>query len=200
MIVVIDYGMGNIRSVQKGFEKIGAAAVISSSPEDVASADKVVLPGVGAFGDAMAGLDKRGLLTAVVQALTEDKPFLGMCLGLQLLFAKSYEGGEFDGLGVLRGRVVRLPGDGIKVPHMGWNRIERAKECPMLAGVPDRVHMYFAHSYYVEPDDADVIATTTLYGVRFVSSVHKGNLFATQFHPEKSQRHGLRILKNFAEL
>jgi len=199
MIVVIDYGMGNIRSVQKGFEKVGARAVISSSPEDVASADKIVLPGVGAFGDAVDGLEKRGLLTAVVRALMEGKPFLGMCLGLQLLFTRSYEGGEFEGLGILQGKVVRFPGADMKVPHMGWNRIVRAKECPLLDGVPDGTHMYFAHSYYVVPDDADVTATTTLYGVEFASSVYKDNMFATQFHPEKSQRHGLRILKNFAE-
>lgn len=201
MIAIIDYQMGNLRSVQKGFEKVGSQATITSDPEVLARADKVVLPGVGAFGDAMAELKRRELVEPIRQAVASGKPFLGICLGLQLLFDVGYEGGRFEGLGILPGEVVRfeLPGE-FKVPHMGWNQLAIRRPAPLLAGLNDGVHCYFVHSYYVVPKDRDVVATETLYSAPFCSMVWRDNLFATQFHPEKSQRDGLRMLANFAAL
>jgi glutamine amidotransferase len=201
MLAIIDYQMGNLRSVQKGFEKVGHSAVITSDPAVLAAADKVVLPGVGAFPDAIAELHRRNLVEPIKQAIAADKPFLGICLGLQLLFDVGYEGGRFEGLGVLRGEVVKfdLPAE-YKVPHMGWNSLDVRRRPPVLAGLENGVHAYFVHSYYVAPTDADVIATETDYGGAFCSMVWRDNIFATQFHPEKSQTDGLRILKNFAEL
>ena len=201
MIVIIDYGMGNLRSVQKGFEKTGHAATVSSDPADVASAAKVVLPGVGAFEDAAAELRRRGLVEPVLEAIGSGKPFLGICLGLQLLFDTSYENGEHAGFGVLAGQVVRfqLPAQ-YSVPHMGWNQLSIRRRPPILEGIEDGTHFYFVHSYYVVPRDPDVIAVESDYGGPFCSMVWRDNLFATQFHPEKSQTDGLRILKNFAEL
>lgn len=201
MIVIIDYGMGNLRSVQKAFEKLGQAAVVTSDPALLADAEKVVLPGVGAFGDAMLELDRRGLIDPIREAIAADKPFLGICLGLQLLFETGYEGGRHTGLGVLPGEVVRfdLPAE-YKVPHMGWNQLLVRRPAPHFAGLPERPYMYFVHSYYVVPADRDVIAAETEYGTTFVSAVWRGNLFATQFHPEKSQRDGLHLLQNFAQL
>jgi len=201
MLAIIDYQMGNLRSVQKGFEKVGHSAVITSDPAVLAAADKVVLPGVGAFPDAIAELHRRQLVQPIKQAIDSRKPFLGICLGLQLLFDVGYEGGRFEGLGVLRGEVVRfdLPTE-YKVPHMGWNSLTIRHRPPVLAGLENGVHAYFVHSYYVAPKDADVIATETDYGGAFCSMVWRDNIFATQFHPEKSQADGLRILKNFAEL
>jgi imidazole glycerol-phosphate synthase subunit HisH len=199
-IAIIDYQMGNLRSVQKAFEKVGYSAAITSSPEDLARAEKIVLPGVGAFGDAMAELKRRGLIEPIRDAIDRGKPFLGICLGLQLLFDKGYEGGEFDGLGVLRGKVVRfdLPA-GLKVPHMGWNRGTFKRRSPLLAGIEDGAHFYFVHSYVAQPADAGVIAIEADYGGSFCAAVWQDNVFATQFHPEKSQADGLRLLKNFAE-
>lgn len=201
MIAIVDYGMGNLRSVQKGFEHVGHAATITSDPAVIRSAEKVVLPGVGAFGDCMQELRSRKLVEPVKQAIADGKPFLGICLGLQLLFEVGHEGGRHEGLGVLAGEVVRfdLPHD-YKVPHMGWNQLEIARPAPILAGLTSGTHVYFVHSYYVVPADPAVIATRTTYGVPFTSTIWRDNLFATQFHPEKSQSDGLRILRNFAEL
>jgi glutamine amidotransferase len=201
MIAIIDYGMGNLRSVQKGFEKVGHQAVVTSDPSEVACAAKVVLPGVGAFEDAIAELRRRKLDEPVRAAIAAKKPFLGICLGLQLLFDVGYENGRHEGLGVLPGEVVRfdLP-KGLSVPHMGWNQLEIRRPAPILAGVAEGTYVYFVHSYYVVPRDADVVAASTDYGGSFCSMVWRDNIFATQFHPEKSQAEGLRILKNFAEL
>ncbi len=200
MIAIIDYGMGNLRSVQKGFEQVGHSATITSDPAVIAKAERVVLPGVGAFGDAMQELNARGLVEPIKTFVASGKPFLGICLGLQLLFEVGHEDGHHAGLGLLGGEVRRfeLPHD-FKVPHMGWNQLLIRRPAPILAGLPDGVHMYFVHSYYVVPRDPAVIATETDYGGPFVSSIWRGNIFATQFHPEKSQNDGLRILKNFAE-
>lgn len=201
MIAIIDYGMGNLRSVQKGFEKVGHQAVVTSDPAQVAAATKVVLPGVGAFEDAIAELRRLKLDRPVVDAIESGKPFLGICLGLQMLFEVSYENGRHEGLGVLPGEVVRfeLPKE-YTVPHMGWNQLAIRRPAPILAGIAEGTYVYFVHSYYVAPADPAVIATATDYGGPFCSMIWRDNLFATQFHPEKSQADGLRILKNFAEI
>lgn len=200
-IAIIDYGMGNLRSVQKAFEKIGHSALITNEPDRLAAADKVVLPGVGAFADAMAELQRRDLVPAVRDAIEAGKPFLGICLGLQLLFDVSYEDGEHAGLGIIPGQVVRfdVPPE-YKVPHMGWNQIRPRGQVPLLAGLPSEPYVYFVHSYYVVPQSPEVVATETDYPTPFTSMIHRDNLFATQFHPEKSQADGLRMLRNFAEL
>jgi glutamine amidotransferase len=200
-IAIIDYGMGNLRSVQKAFEKVGHSAMITNDPAAVAKARKVVLPGVGAFEDAMHELRQRNLVRPVLDAIESGKPFLGICLGLQLLFDVGYENGCHKGLGVLRGEVVRfeLP-DEYSVPHMGWNQLDIARRPPVLKDIERGTYVYFVHSYYVKPQDADVIATTTDYGGQFCSMIWKDNVVASQFHPEKSQAHGLKILRNFASL
>ena len=201
MIAIIDYGMGNLRSVQKAFEKVGHQAVVTSDPAQVAAAAKVVLPGVGAFEDAAAELRRLDLVKPVLQAIDSGKPFLGICLGLQLLFDVSYENGRHKGLGVLRGECVRfdLP-EQYAVPHMGWNQLDIRRPAPVLSGIAEGAYVYFVHSYYVVPKDAEVIAAETDYGGPFCAMVWRDNVFATQFHPEKSQAEGLKILKNFAEL
>src|SRR3954453_5466577 len=201
MIAIIDYEMGNLRSVQKAFERVGHPAIISSDPAVLADAQKIVLPGVGAFRDAISALRERKLVEPIRNAISGGKPFLGICLGMQLLFDKSYEDGEYEGLGVIPGEVVRfkLPAD-YKVPHMGWNQLQFQTRPPVLTGVEDGAHFYFVHSYYVVPRDRSVIATETEYGAPFCSSIWRDNLYAVQFHPEKSQSAGLRLLKNFAEL
>ena len=201
MITIVDYGMGNLRSVQKGFEKVGHPALVTSDPDEVAAADKLVVPGVGAFEDAVDELNRRGLTEPILAAIRADKPFLGICLGLQLLFDVSYEHGEHRGFGVLPGEVVRfdLPPQ-YSVPHMGWNQLGIRRRAPILEGIDEGDYFYFVHSYYVAPRDPEVVAATTDYPEPFCSMVWRGNLFATQFHPEKSQAKGLRILKNFAEL
>lgn len=201
MITIVDYGMGNLRSVQKALEAVGASCQVSSDPSEIASAEKLVLPGVGAFRDAIAQLDRSGLVEPIQQHIRRDRPFLGICLGLQLLFEKSYEDGEYDGLGILPGRVIRfdLPA-GWKVPHMGWNRIDAVRPSPLLKGLDSSPFVYFVHSYFVDPADRSIVAAQTDYGAPFTSMVWRGQLFATQFHPEKSQRVGLAILKNFHEL
>ena len=201
MIAIIDYGMGNLRSVQKGFEKVGHTATVTNDPAVVATADKIVLPGVGAFEDAIAELRRRELVEPVLKAIDSGRPFLGICLGLQLLFERSFENGCHQGLGVLKGDVVRfeLP-DEYAVPHMGWNQLLMRHRPPVLEGLEEGTYVYFVHSYYVVPADPGVIATETDYGSPFCSMVWRDNLFATQFHPEKSQSQGLRILRNFAEL
>jgi glutamine amidotransferase len=199
MIAIIDYQMGNLRSVQKALERVGHPAVITSSAAEIAKADKVILPGVGAFEDAIAELRRRDLVQPIKDAIAADKPFLGICLGLQLLFDVSYENGTHEGLGVLPGEVVRFEVSAeLKVPHMGWNALAIRRRPPMLEGVADGTHVYFVHSYYVKPRDPAVIATETDYGMPFCSMIWRGNLVATQFHPEKSQADGLRLLRNFA--
>ena len=207
MIAIIDYDIGNLRSVQKALEHVGADAQLITTPQQFARADKVVLPGVAAFGDAIEELRSLHLVEPLRKAVTSGMPFLGFCLGLQMLFETSSENGLHDGLGILPGKVVRfdfssaeLAGHRLSVPHMGWNQLRSRTSCPMLDGIDDGEYVYFAHSYHVVPDDETVIATTTDYGHEFVSSVWKDNIFATQFHPEKSQTVGLRILENFVEL
>jgi glutamine amidotransferase len=201
MIAIIDYEMGNLRSVQKAFERLGQKAVITSDAAVLADADKVVLPGVGAFRDAIAALRGRKLEEPIRAAIAGGKPFLGICLGLQLLFDKSFEEGEYEGLGVVPGEVVRfrVPHE-YKVPHMGWNQVCARRRPPIFAGIDDGAHFYFVHSYYVVPRDAAMVATETDYCQPFCSSIWRDNLFAVQFHPEKSQSAGLRLLANFAQL
>jgi len=202
MIAIIDYGMGNLRSVQKGFERMGHEAVVTRDAKTILSASKVVLPGVGAFPDCMHNLREYGLIDVVHQSIDSGKPFLGICLGLQLLFSESEEFGISKGLDIIKGRVVRFKGPeftDLKIPHMGWNSIQVKRRPPAFADVPDNSHVYFVHSFHVVPEDKNVIATTTDYGFDFVSSIWKDNIVATQFHPEKSQALGLSILKRFGE-
>ena len=206
MIAIIDYGMGNLRSVQKGFEKIGAEAIVTADPQVVLQADKVVLPGVGAFRDCMRNLEQAGFVEPILKVIGEGRPFLGICVGMQLLFTDSIEFGLYRGLNIIPGHVLRFPEDMregtemLKVPQMGWNQLNFMRHPPAFEGIPDNSNVYFVHSYYAQPDNNDVIATTTDYGFEFCSSVWKDNIVATQFHPEKSQDVGLRILKNFAEI
>jgi glutamine amidotransferase len=198
---IIDYGMGNLRSVQKGFENVGAEAVICHTPAEARSAEFLVLPGVGAFRDAIAELKRHDFVGLIREHVAADKPFLGICLGLQLLFDVSYEDGQYEGLGIISGEVVRFPSQpGLKIPHMGWNTLQIQKPNPLLEDAGPSPSVYFVHSYFVKPSDRAVIATTTGHGVEFCSMVARGNLFATQFHPEKSQKQGLNLLKNFATL
>jgi glutamine amidotransferase len=201
MIVIVDYQMGNLRSVQKAFERVGYSATISSDPARITKAEKLVLPGVGAFGDAMAELRQRDLIDPVCEVIRSGRPFLGICLGLQLLFDVGYEGDEYQGLGILPGKVVRfeLP-ETYKVPHMGWNQAIIRRRAPILNGIDEGTHFYFVHSYYAVPDDPDVVAIEADYAQPFCAMVWRDNLFATQFHPEKSQQQGLRLLRNFAQL
>lgn len=200
MITIVDYGMGNLRSVQKAFEKLGAAAEITSAPEVVARARKLVLPGVGAFRDAITELHRQHLVEPIVTHIRAGRPFLGVCLGLQLLFDVSYEGGEWRGLGVVPGQVIRFEHrPGLKIPHMGWNTVRFVGRHRMLDAVPDGAHFYFVHSYHVVPTDDSVVAGRTEHGIDFVSMIARDNLFAAQFHPEKSQHVGLKLLENFAQ-
>ncbi len=203
MICIIDYGMGNLRSVEKALYTLGADVTISSKKEDVESADKLILPGVGAFGHAMENLRKRDLIEIMTrEVLKKKKPFLGICLGMQLLATRSYELGKFDGLDWVKGEVRKLPVEqmGLKVPHVGWNDLILKKESKILAGIKPKTSFYFVHSFALYPDDPTVISGTCSYGDEFVASVAKDNIFATQFHPEKSQKDGLKILENFMNL
>jgi imidazole glycerol-phosphate synthase subunit HisH len=203
-VSIIDYGMGNLRSVQKAFEKNGCAAEIITSARAVDDAQALVLPGVGAFRKCFENLDRLGLISSIVASIRSGKPFLGICLGLQILFSESEEFGVCPGLDIVKGRVVRFPagqrdagGMLLKIPHMGWNALNVRLQAPHLNGIADGAYFYFVHSYYVAPDDPAVIATTTGYGTEFVSSIRMDNVFACQFHPEKSQAVGLQLLKNF---
>jgi len=196
MLLLIDYGMGNLRSVSKALEKVGFSVKVSSDPEEVKKAEVLVLPGVGAFRDAMENLRKLGLLKEILRHIERGKPYMGICLGLQLLFERSYEFGETEGFGVLEGEVVLLPPK-VKVPHIGWNQLWRQKPSDLLNGIKEGEYFYFVHSYHVVPKRQDIILTTTDYGVDFVSSIEYENIFAVQFHPEKSQKAGLRLLENF---
>lgn len=228
MIAVVDYGMGNLRSVSKALERVGAAVQVTSDPRTVEQAEKLILPGVGAFGAAMRELSRRNLVDSVQAAVAQRKPYLGICLGLQLLFDSSDEAPGVPGLGILPGAVKRFSFNsglrsqvsGLKVPHMGWNQVMtrhetrdmpapavtaqggpgRHETCPLLRGIPEGSYVYFVHSYYADPADPGAVALETDYGIRFASMVWNGNLFATQFHPEKSQAVGLTLLKNFVEL
>ena len=207
MIAVIDYGMGNLRSVAKAFEAVGAPVIVTGEPAEILKADSVVLPGVGAFRDCMKNLQEKGLDRVVHETIECGKPFLGICLGLQVLFEESVEFGCVRGLGIIPGKVVRFKppgqqsGDGrLKVPHMGWNTVSIKKRDPLFASVPEDAWFYFVHSYHVVPDDPDVIATTTNYGIEFVSGIQQKNIYAFQFHPEKSQTMGLAMLEKFAQL
>lgn len=205
MIVVIDYGMGNLHSVRKALEVAGGRVKVSSRAEDISKADKIVFPGVGSFGEAMKELNRRKLTRPIKDAIAGGKPFLGLCLGLQLLFKRSEEAPGVKGLGVLDGDVKRFRTKGLKVPHMGWNQIVQrtapsAERNAILKNVPKGSYMYFVHSYYVKPKDKKVVLTKTSYGIDFVSGIRKGNVYAFQFHPEKSQALGLKILRNFVRL
>ncbi len=245
-IAVVDYQMGNLRSVEKALESVGGCVMVTSDPGHLRSADKIVLPGVGACGDALDELRRRDLTEAIRDAIASGKPFLGICLGLQMLFEVSHEGGRHEGLGIVPGQVVRFPfgADGLarseatvgqsseragalpssrsagdhpaspsapaavsssperlKVPHMGWNRVRVVRRgCPLMRGIEDGTFFYFVHSYYVAPRSADAVWLESDYGISFCAAVWKDNLFATQFHPEKSQRDGLQMLRNFVEL
>jgi len=212
MIVVIDYGMGNLHSVRKALEVVGAKVKVNSHPEDIKKAKKIVFPGVGAFGEAMKELKRRSLVQPIKDAVKAGTPFLGLCLGMQLLFEKSDEAPGMKGLCVLDGEVKRFKVKGLKVPHMGWNNIAyslkpacrqarlTAYNSKILKGIPNGSYMYFVHSYFVLPKDRNVILTTTGYGINFTSGVCKDNIYGFQFHPEKSQALGLKILKNFVDL
>jgi len=226
MIAIIDYGMGNLRSVEKAFEKVGYDTVVTDKPEIIENADKIVLPGVGAFKDAIDGLQERNLIEPIKNHIKQNKLFLGICLGLHLLFTRSHEDGVHEGLDIVPGEVVRFNADRLnmgntgwqrevvgaldvlpvvnsqklKIPHMGWNTIREKKDVSVLKGLPADPYMYFVHSYFVVPDRAEVIAAETEYGLPFVSMISIDNIFAMQFHPEKSQQYGLAILKNFGEL
>ncbi len=202
MIAIINYEMGNLRSVQKGFETVGHHAVVTRDPAVIDRATHVVLPGVGAFGDCVNNLERFGLIEPLRRTIAQGKPFLGICLGLQVLFSESEEFGVHRGLNVFKGKVKRFPmevaqASSLKIPHMGWNTIQVKRPMPLLDGLDSEAHVYFVHSFYVEPDEAEVVCTETRYGVPFVSSVTRGKVFACQFHPEKSQTVGLRLLKNF---
>lgn len=207
MIAIIDYGMGNLRSVEKALELVGAKTRVTSDPADLAGCDKVVFPGVGAFGDAMRELESLRLVDPIKDAIKDGKPFLGLCLGMQLLFDNSDEAPGVKGLSVLKGGVKRFKfaKGGLKVPHMGWNTIAHSPSAmgrgqKIFAGVPNSSYVYFVHSYYVKPKDRDVVLTTTDYGIKFVSGVRKDNIYGFQFHPEKSQDVGVKILENFVRL
>jgi glutamine amidotransferase len=199
MIAIIDYGMGNLRSVEKALEKLGYRVQVTSEPEIVQKAAGLVLPGVGAFADCMQGLAENSLINPIKDFLQSGRPFLGICLGLQVLFEESEEDGLHQGLGIFKGRVVKLP-ENQKVPHMGWNQVRIVKKGPIFQGIPNNSHFYFVHSYYVSPEERDIVATKTEYGIEFVSSVWRQNIFALQFHPEKSSYIGLKILANFGRL
>lgn len=202
-ISILDYDMANLRSVQKGFEHVGAVARIISTADQIEQADRLVLPGVGAFADAMATLRDRGLVDPILKHIEKGKPFLGICLGLQMLFDVGLEDGEHRGLGVFKGKCVRFDVDqtlGLKVPHMGWNQINLRVPSPLFRDLPEGSNLYFVHGYHAVPEEESIISSTTDYGGEFVSSIRRENVMAVQFHPEKSQAVGLRILANFAEM
>mgnify|MGYP001559861456 FL=1 len=200
MIAIVDYGMGNLRSVEKGFLKVGIDVVVTNKPEIIKKADGIVLPGVGAFKDCMRELSNLRLTDAIVNAIRNGKPYLGICLGLQVLFSESEEFGKCRGLDIFRGKVVRFQNGNLKIPHMGWNELTIQKQNPLLNGIKDKTYFYFVHSFYVAPEDSSIIAATTDYGLNFTSMVWEDNIFAVQFHPEKSQAAGLRLLENFGRI
>jgi imidazole glycerol-phosphate synthase subunit HisH len=206
LITIIDYGSGNLRSVAKALESVGGDVTVSRDAEDVRRADRVVLPGVGAFADCYRNLEKSGLLEPTLEHIAQGKPFLGICVGMQLLFSEGHEFGVHKGLDLIPGVVdgfstdmadPEQPGMNLKVPHMGWNRVEQQKEHPLWQGIPDNSFFYFVHSFYAQPKEQPLIAGSSNYGIEFTAAVAKDNIFATQFHPEKSQKNGLTLLKNF---
>lgn len=200
-IAIVDYGMANLRSVQKAFEKVGAAAEITSDPNRIGEASKVVLPGVGAFRDAIAKLHDSRLTEPILNHIHAGKPFLGICLGLQMLFTRSHEDGLYEGLNVFEGDIVRFKQTpGLKVPHMGWNHLSFRKQCPLFAGLDNGAAVYFVHSYYAAPIDQEIVAAEADYPTPFTAAIWRDNVFATQFHPEKSQGVGLAMLRNFSKL
>lgn len=201
MIAIIDYDAGNIKSVEKALQKLGQEVIITRDAETILNADKVILPGVGAFGDAMANLKKYELDKVIYQVVEKNIPFLGICLGLQLLFEKSDESKGIAGLGILKGEICRIPdADGIKIPHMGWNSLHLQNNGRLYQGIAEGAYVYFVHSYYLKAKEEEIVKATTQYGTNIHASVEKGNVFACQFHPEKSSDVGLQILKNFVEL
>lgn len=201
MIAIVDYGVGNLGSVEKAMHYIGLKTVTTSDAAVISKADAVVLPGVGAFSDAMASLEKRGLISAVKDVVCKNRLFLGICLGLQLLFEYSEEGGEnVNGLGLFKGAVKALPRKaGLKIPHMGWNSLQ-TQNCPLFRGLPDNPFVYFVHSYYLEAADRSIVAASCEYGIPFDAAINSGRVFAVQFHPEKSGEVGLTILRNWAQM
>ena len=201
MIAIIDYDAGNIKSVEKALQYLGEEAVITRDREEILGSDKVILPGVGAFGDAMEMLHQYGLVDTIQEVVDRRIPFLGICLGLQLMFESSDEAPGVKGLGLLPGKILRIPKKGdMKIPHMGWNDIKIKEGAKLFAGLEDHPYVYFVHSYYLQADDPSIVAATTEYGVTIHASVEKDNIFACQFHPEKSSTVGLQILKNFIAL
>lgn len=201
MIAIIDYDAGNIKSVEKALQKLGQEVVITREADVILNADKVILPGVGAFGDAMANLKKYHLDDVIYQVVEKNIPFLGICLGLQLLFEKSDESKGVPGLGILKGEILRIPdGDNLKIPHMGWNSLKLQNEGRLFRGLEENPYVYFVHSYYLKAQDESIVKATTEYSTHIHASVEKGNVFACQFHPEKSSDVGLQILRNFVEL
>ncbi len=201
MIAVIDYDAGNIKSVEKAVQLLGGEARVTRNAAEILGADGVILPGVGAFGDAMEKLERYGLVDVIHQCVERNIPFLGICLGLQLLFDSSEESPGVKGLGILRGKVVRLPGDtGLKIPHIGWNDLRFPVKGRLFEGIAEGAYVYFVHSYYLQAEDSGIVTATTEYGAQIHASVEKGNVFACQFHPEKSSGVGLKILNNFLAL
>ncbi len=201
MIAIIDYDAGNIKSVEKAMILLGQEVTITGDREEILKADKVILPGVGAFGDAMGNLRRTGLDRVIRETVDKGTPFLGICLGLQLLFERSDEAPGVDGLGILKGEIVRIPeADGLKIPHMGWNSLHLEHDGRLFRGIREGEYVYFVHSYYLKAEDENIVKASTEYGVHIHASVEQDNVFACQFHPEKSSDAGIRILKNFVEL
>lgn len=201
MIAIIDYDAGNLRSVEKALESLGEQVIVTRDPQEIRSADKVILPGVGAFGDAMRNLHRFGLVDVIREVTAAGKPFLGICLGLQLLFERSDESEGVEGLGILKGEILRIPDqEGLKIPHMGWNSLDITPGAALLQGIGEHPYVYFVHSYYLKAADEQIVAASTEYSTHIHASVEHNNIFACQFHPEKSGRIGLQILKNFAAL
>lgn len=201
MIAMIDYDAGNIKSVEKALKLLGQDVVITRNPEEILSADKVILPGVGAFGDAMSKLHEYGLVEVIKEVVKRNIPFLGICLGLQLMFESSEETPGIEGLGILKGKILRIPENGdLKIPHMGWNSLHFQNQGRLFANLPENSYVYFVHSYYLQAEDESIVKATTDYSTCIHASVEQGNVFACQFHPEKSSDVGLTILKNFCDL
>ena len=201
MIAIIDYGAGNLRSVEKALTAIGEESIVTRDRHEILNADKVILPGVGAFGDAMDSLKKYELDKVIHEVCDMSKPFLGICLGLQLLFESSEESPGVDGLGILKGKILRIPPkEGLKIPHMGWNSLHLQNNGRLFEGIPEQTYVYFVHSYYLQAEEPSIVKAVTEYSTCIHASVEKDNVFACQFHPEKSSRFGLKILDNFAKL
>ena len=201
MIAIIDYDAGNIKSVEKALLSIGETPVLTRDPEVILQADHIILPGVGSFGDAMENLNKFGLIDVIHEAINRKIPFLGICLGLQLLFESSDETPGVEGLGILKGKIVKIPpAPGLKIPHMGWNSLHLQNDGRLFKGIPEETYVYFVHSYYLQAKEPEIVKATAQYGVTIHASVEKDNIFACQFHPEKSSKYGLKILENFAKL